>query len=54
MMVLQDSVCEVAINYDVLRSRKGSISEKNYLTTFAGMSDLPMEMVGEKTQGMLL
>ena len=32
---LQDSVCEVAINYDVLQNRIGSICDKIYLTIFA-------------------
>ena len=32
---LQDSVREVAINYDVLRNRICSISDKIYLTLFA-------------------
>ena len=32
---LQDSVREMAINYDVLRNRIGSISDKIYLTIFA-------------------
>ena len=58
---LQDSVREMAINYDILRNRIGSISDKiisQYLLKVKalsrGVSDFPLGMVGEKTQGMLL